>query len=158
MLEALRVETARVRMTLVRYDDAGTAQPVAVDPARAKFLPPPNEFVYLRTSITNLSRELSHMRQHIHYVPSDRSSPASELVLSLNLDLSPEPHVIHQGELADVPVGRLAKGESFEVETPVTFIACGRFDFSAEVYALGRPHHCNLVGHGKMLVDVSGET
>ena len=59
MLEALRVETARVRMTLVSYDE-GNAQPVPVDPTGTKFLPPPNEFVYLRTSLTNLSRECAH--------------------------------------------------------------------------------------------------
>lgn len=56
MLEALRVETARVRMSLVRYDVDGEEQSVPVDAAGVKFLPPPNEFVYLRTSITNLSR------------------------------------------------------------------------------------------------------
>ncbi len=57
MLEALRVETARVRMSLVRYDEEGNEQPVPVDPAKTKFLPPPNEFIYLRTSIANLSRK-----------------------------------------------------------------------------------------------------
>ena len=57
MLEALRVETARVRMSLVRYDENGKEQPVPVDPAGAKYLPPWNEFVYLRTSITNFSRK-----------------------------------------------------------------------------------------------------
>ena len=56
MLEALRTETARVEMTLVRYED-GTATPVLVDPSGSKFLPPPNEFVYLRTKVTNLSRK-----------------------------------------------------------------------------------------------------
>ena len=60
MLEALRVETARVWMTLVSYDEEGNAQPVPVDPTGTKFLPPPNEFVYLRTSLTNLSRECAH--------------------------------------------------------------------------------------------------
>ena len=56
MLEALRVETARVRMTLIRYNEEGKEHHVPVDTAGVKFLPPPNEFVYLRTSITNLSR------------------------------------------------------------------------------------------------------
>ena len=60
MLEALRVETARVRMSLVRYDDAGNEQPVSVDPAKTKYLPQANEFVYLRTSITNLSRKWAY--------------------------------------------------------------------------------------------------
>lgn len=44
-------------MTLVRYDEEGNAHNVSVDPAGSKYLPQPNEFVYLITSITNLSRE-----------------------------------------------------------------------------------------------------
>ena len=56
MLEALRTETARVQMSLVRYED-GVATPVPVDPSGSKYLPPPNEFIYLRTKVTNLSRE-----------------------------------------------------------------------------------------------------
>ncbi|KAI0720991.1 TRAPP II complex [Cerioporus squamosus] len=137
MLEALRVETARVRMSLVRYDEDGEEQPVPVDPAGMKYLPSPNEFVYLRTSITNLS-------------PSD-------LVLTLNLELEPAQHVVYQGELVDISVGRLAKGESHDVETPLAFTACGRFDFSAEVWALGRSQDSALVGHGRMRIDVSGD-
>lgn len=56
MLEALRTETARVQMSLVRYVH-DTAMPVPVDPSGSKYLPPPNEFVYLRTKVTNLSRK-----------------------------------------------------------------------------------------------------
>ncbi|KAJ2970150.1 hypothetical protein NUW54_g12794 [Trametes sanguinea] len=122
-------------MTLVRYDEEGNAQPVPVDPAGSKFLPTANEFVDLRTSITNLS--------------------PSELILTLNLTLEPSDHVVYQGELLDIPVGRLAKGESHEVETPVAFVACGRFDFAAEVRAVARPRESSLVGHGKMRIAVS---
>ncbi|KAH9901034.1 TRAPP II complex [Cubamyces lactineus] len=135
MLEALRVETARVRMTLVRYDEEGNAQPVPVDPPGSKYLPQPNEFVYLRTSITNLS--------------------PSELLLTLNLTLEPSDHVVYQGELLDIPIGRLARGEAHEVETPVAFVACGHFDFAAEVRAVGRPRDSSLVGHGKMRITAS---
>ena len=83
---------------------------------------------------------------------------ASDLVLTLNLELDPAQHVVYQGELADISVGRLAKGETHEMETPLAFIACGRFDFSAEVWALGRTHGSALVGHGKMRIDVSGDS
>ena len=37
---------------------------------------------------------------------------ASDLVLTLNLELEPAQHVVYQGELADISVGRLAKGET----------------------------------------------
>ena len=79
---------------------------------------------------------------------------ASDLVVTLNLDLEPADHVIFQGELVDIPVGRLAKGELYDIETPITFIACGRFDFSAEVYTLTRSGESKQVGHGKMRIDV----
>ena len=79
-------------------------------------------------------------------------------MLTLNLELEPAQHVVYQGELVDIAVGRLAKGETHEVETPLAFLACGRFDFSAEVLALGRPQESALVGHGKMRIDVSGDS
>ena len=82
-------------------------------------------------------------------------STASDLVLTLNLELEPAQHTVYEGELVDIPVGRLAKGESYDVETPLAFLACGRFDFSAEVFALGRSRDAGLVGHGKMRIDVS---
>ncbi|KAI0670282.1 TRAPP II complex [Trametes maxima] len=134
MLEALRVETARVRMVLVSYDDEGNELPVPVDPPGSKYLPPPSEFVYLKTSITNLS--------------------PSELILTLNLGLEPSDHVVYQGELVDIPVGRLGKGDSYEVETPVAFVACGRFDFTAEVRTVGRSRESGLVGYGRMRIAV----
>ena len=81
-------------------------------------------------------------------------STASDLVLTLNLDLEPADHVIFQSELVDIPVGRLAKGESYDIETPITFIACGRFDFSAEVYTLAQSGESKQVGHGKMRIYV----
>ncbi|KAH9856984.1 TRAPP II complex [Lenzites betulinus] len=135
MLESLRVETARVRMALVRYDDEGNVQNVPLNPAGTKYLPQPNEFVYLQTTITNLS--------------------PSELVLTLNLTMEPSDHVVYQGELRDIPIGRLGKGESYEVETPVAFVACGRFDFAAEVRSLGDARESTLVGYGKMLIAVN---
>lgn len=79
---------------------------------------------------------------------------AFDLVLTLNLGLEPADHVIFQGELVDIPVGRLATGESYDIETPITFITCGRFDFSAEVYILAQSGESRRVGHGKMRIDV----
>lgn len=75
-------------------------------------------------------------------------------MLTLNITLEPFEHVVYQGELQDIPIGRLGKGEYYEVETPVAFVACGRFDFSAEVRALERPRGSNFVGYGKMCIAV----
>lgn len=76
-------------------------------------------------------------------------------MLTLSLELEPNSHVVTQGELRSVPIGRLAKSETHVVETPLAFLACGRFDFSAEVWAVGRPPESSLVGQGKMRIDVS---
>jgi trafficking protein particle complex subunit 9 len=60
MLETIRTETARVKMSLVRYDssDNGLVES-AVAHKSGKYMPCPNEFVYLRTQVINLSRQCS---------------------------------------------------------------------------------------------------
>jgi hypothetical protein len=57
MLENLRTEATRVHMSLVRYsgDLTDPTEHTVLQKGR-KYHPPPNEFLYLRTKITNLSR------------------------------------------------------------------------------------------------------
>ncbi|KAH9926207.1 TRAPP II complex [Fomitopsis serialis] len=129
MLKALCTETARVQMSLIRYDGEA-ATPIAVDPSGSKYLPPPNEFVYLRTKVTNLS-------------------PA-ELVLVANLSLEPAQHTIYQGVLTDIPMGRLAPGESYETELPVAFLSRGRFDVLTEIRALNVSDSSSPIGRGDL--------
>lgn len=136
MLEALRTETARVEMSLLSYDEDRTV-PVPIDPSGSKSLPPPHEFVYLQTRVTNLS--------------------ASELVLTLTLSLEPAQHVLFQGTIRDVPIGRLAPGESQVADTPVVFVSGGRFDCSAEVHALGLAAPSSQVGRGQLRAVVNVE-
>lgn len=136
MLEALRTETARVEMSLLSYDEDRTV-PVPIDPSGSKSLPPPHEFVYLQTRVTNLS--------------------ASELVLTLTLSLEPAQHVLFQGTIRDVPIGRLAPGESQVADTPVVFVSGGRFDCSAEVHALGLAAPLSQVGRGQLRAVVNVE-
>ena len=55
MVETLRMEKAQVHMSLVCYDSSyGTRKPVTY--SGGKYYPAPQEFVYLRTKIVNLSR------------------------------------------------------------------------------------------------------
>ena len=55
MLETLRMDKAQVHMSLVSYDSLyGTHKLVAY--FGGKYYPAPQEFVYLRTKIINLSR------------------------------------------------------------------------------------------------------
>jgi len=133
MLEALRTETARVQMSLIRYEGEAVTS-IAVDPSGSKYLPPPNEFVYLRTKVTNLSPK--------------------ELVLVANLSLEPAQHTIYQGVLTDIPMGRLAPGESSETELPVAFLSRGRFDVLAEIRALNVSDGPSPIGRGDLRVAV----
>ena len=54
MLECLRTETARVGMSLWLREDEEWRELPRRD---GKFMPPPNEFVYVRAEIANTSRE-----------------------------------------------------------------------------------------------------
>lgn len=54
MLEALRLEDARVHMSLVSYDDSLSADRPTPE-AEGKFCPRANEFLYLRMKVTNIS-------------------------------------------------------------------------------------------------------
>jgi len=57
MLETLRTETARAYMSLARYDshDPGLTEHRVVQRG-GKYYPRTNQFVYLRTKVTNMSR------------------------------------------------------------------------------------------------------
>jgi hypothetical protein len=56
MLETLRIETARVHLSLVRYSQSDVEEVVPLHPT-GKYCPKPNEFVSLRLKATNMSRK-----------------------------------------------------------------------------------------------------
>ncbi|KAF7338264.1 hypothetical protein MVEN_02051700 [Mycena venus] len=114
MLETLRTETASIVMSLHRQE--GEDQ-VPVTFTGGKYHPPSTEFVYLRTKVTNLS--------------------LTSLVFTIDFDFQSSPHVIFEGLLREVPIGRLESGESREVETGLCFLAYGRFEISAEAKVVG---------------------
>ena len=55
MLETLRTENAGVKLSIIRYSDNSSEEEIPL--SSGKFNPSPNEFVYLRTYVTNLSSE-----------------------------------------------------------------------------------------------------
>ncbi|KAJ7235474.1 TRAPP II complex [Mycena haematopus] len=114
MLETLRTETASILMCLHRQEGPDK---IPVTSAGGKYHPPSSEFVYLRTKVTNLS--------------------LTSLVFTIDFDCQSSPHVIFEGLLRDVPIGRLESGESREVETGLCFLAYGRFEISAEAKVVG---------------------
>jgi len=111
MLETFRLEIAQISLSLDVSDD-----PVAVQNSIRQY-PQPNEFVYLRVKVTNLS--------------------ASSMIFTMELEINPLEYVIHEGVITDLAIGRLKNGESREVITSLCFLASGRFDISAVVRCFG---------------------
>jgi hypothetical protein len=55
----------------------------------------------------------------------------------MSLSLSPSEHVLYEGVLSDVPVGRLESGKAREIEMGICFVSEGRFELHAEVRVVG---------------------
>ncbi|KAJ7285808.1 TRAPP II complex [Mycena rebaudengoi] len=131
MLETLRSETASINMSLIHREGS---EEKAVNVNGGKYHPEPSQFVYMRTKVTNLS--------------------LTSLVFTVDFDFQPSQHIIYEGLLRDVPVGRLESGESREVETGVCFLAYGRYDISAEAKVVG---HTESKGIGRLTAIVRVE-
>ncbi|KAH9050632.1 hypothetical protein EDB84DRAFT_1591697 [Lactarius hengduanensis] len=97
--------------------------------------PAPYQFVYLRVRIANLSFQ--------------------PLVLTADITVDPADHVIQEGVLSDVPIGRLEKGEERELEAPLCFVACGRFRVQVEARAVDGVVREARVGSATLKVVVS---
>ncbi|KAJ4487929.1 TRAPP II complex [Lentinula aciculospora] len=112
MLEILRTEKAGIQLTLVR--PGNPAEPI--QHRAGKYHPPCSELVYVRIKVTNLTK--------------------STLVFTLDVNIDPREHVIHDGVLCDIPVGRLEVKESREVEVAICFLCHGRFEILASARVL----------------------
>lgn len=64
MLETIRMENTRVHMSLVSYSNPSKGDEPIIHRG-GKYYPPADEFVYLRTKVTNLSRTSS--KRHFWY-------------------------------------------------------------------------------------------
>lgn len=111
MLELIRTESASVELSLWTYDGESERE----FPAQKGLCSPPmNDFVYLRTRVRNLS--------------------STSKILTLDHALTPSQYIIYEGTLLRQPVGRLGPGEEKVVETPVWFLAEGKYEVKAEVF------------------------
>jgi len=72
-----------------------------------KYAARPYDFVYLRTSVNNLC------------------------VLTMDLTVNPAEHVVHDGMLSNVIVGRLEGGQTRSFEIPLCFLSLGQFEVTA---------------------------
>jgi len=111
MLEAFRLEIAQISLSLDLSDSH-----VAIENNTKQYLQP-NEFVYLRVKVKNLS--------------------APSMVFTIDLEVNPSEYVIHEGVITDLAVGRLQHGECREMTISLCFLASGRFDISAVVRCFG---------------------
>lgn len=136
MVKTLRMEEARVHMSLVSYNPShGTDK--LVNYRGGKYYPAPQEFVYLRIKITNLS--------------------PSPLIFTVDLEVEPAEHVVHEGVLTDLAIGRLGGGESTDVETALCFITYGYFEILAQVSAFDASRIDSRAGLGRLIAIVEDD-
>ncbi len=62
---------------------------------------------------------------------------ASPLTLRLNVEFEPSEHILYEGVLTGIPVGRLQSEEVHIVSIPLCFLSYGRFTLSATVFSIG---------------------
>ncbi|KAI0093921.1 TRAPP II complex [Irpex rosettiformis] len=130
MLDVLQSEDIRVQLSVHSY--SGDENPAAVGSSNASsFFPPLDEFVYLHAEVVNLS--------------------SKQFTLVLDMSISPSEHVLYEGVLSGIPIGRIEGRSSRKYEIPLTFVACGRFDVTATAYIPGQK---NSAGHGQITVFV----
>ncbi|EAU88629.2 hypothetical protein CC1G_12021 [Coprinopsis cinerea okayama7 len=115
MLETLRLEAARVQLSLV---SATGDEPITK--SGGKYEPTANEFISLCVKVQNIS-----------------DSPT---VYVMDLEIVPSESIIHEGILNDIPVDRLDVGETREFTIGVCFLSRGHFEISAQVRPFNVPH------------------
>ncbi|KAF9652866.1 hypothetical protein BDM02DRAFT_3153426 [Thelephora ganbajun] len=133
MLHALRTDPIHVQMELLQQGDDEESRKI-VNRRGGKFRAPPNEFLFLRIRIRNVS-------------PADFISTASVF-------FEPEKHVIYQGILQGIPLGEVQNGETRELEMAICFVSCGSFELRAQVEILNAPRGEPAgSGHATVLVE-----
>lgn len=68
--------------------------------------------------------------------------------------MEPSEHIIYEGVLSAIPIGRLESGESNEVELAICFLSYGCFEISVEVRPLGAAHDDSRVGAAQLKVAI----
>jgi hypothetical protein len=78
----------------------------------------------------------------------------SSLVFTFNLQMEPLEHIIFEGILTDIPLGRLESGACVELEVPVCFLCFGRFEIKTEVRTPGVSRSDHSAGTGGLVAVV----
>lgn len=64
---------------------------------------------------------------------SDRISTDEELIISLNITITPGEYVLFDGMMSNVPVGRMESGATRHMDFGICFVTEGLFDVRATV-------------------------
>ena len=54
--------------------------------------------------------------------------------LTVTLSMEPAAHILFEGVLTDIPIGRLDATQSKVFELPISLVSCGRFEISADAF------------------------
>jgi len=123
-------------MDLLRYksdDESGEVAEI-INRKKGKVITQPNEFAHLRTRVTNLG--------------------PSPVVLTANLFFEPLKHVIFHGTSMNIPIGRIEGGHEGELQTPVCFVSCGKFELRAEIHVFDASQDEGIIGKGRLVAIV----
>lgn len=64
--------------------------------------------------------------------------------------MDPAQHIIYEGILSNIAIGRLGANQTYETEIPVAFVSCGRFDVFADVRTVTDTAKSRKVGRGHL--------
>ncbi|KAG6376171.1 TRAPP II complex [Boletus reticuloceps] len=113
MLNALKTDLTRIDLSLAQC----CPEEPAVTLSGGKFIVASNTVVSMVAKITNTG--------------------PSPLAMMLDVSTSPEEHVLLQGSLTDIALGRVESGQSRIVEVPLCFLSVGYFEIAVEARQLG---------------------
>lgn len=128
MLKALKTDLTRINLSLVQCCPEETT----VKSSCGKFIVAPNTVVNLVVEVTNTGRMSIEPGFLLHI----NHTSASTLAMMLDLSTSSEEHVLLQGSLSDIVLGRLESGQSQVVEVPLCFLSAGHFEIAVEAWRL----------------------
>ncbi|KAF9482780.1 hypothetical protein BDN70DRAFT_874562 [Pholiota conissans] len=132
MLEAFRLEVAHISLSIDSDQDDGRTL------NGTRYYPNANEFLQLRARITNLM--------------------PYPIVFTLDYEVNPSEHLVHEGVLVDLPVGRLESGDSREIVSSLCFLACGRFEILVKARSFGSLESDNQVSRTHITAVVKENT
>lgn len=151
MLEAFRLEVAHISLSINCDEDNENTE------GGLRYHPKANEFVQLRTRVSNLMRMYSYICHNVDSA-ADQECAAYPVVFTLDYEANPSEHLVFEGVLTELPVGRLESGESREIVSSLCFLACGRFEILAKARSYGASEADSRVARTHVIAIVKGDT